>query len=208
MATATQAVTFLVYRTAAPTGLTATAVSSSQINLSWNDSAGAAGYKVYRGGTLRATLGNVLSYQNTGLTPGTPYAYTVASYDVAGNTSAQSSSVSATTTANTATVTWTAPTTNSAGLTFDGSSNDRKIAKYRVYYGTNLTAVNGKTSSYQEVAGVASPYSAPARTLTITGLTAGTWYFRVSAFDYAADGVSAGDESLLNTDDPIDFKDI
>src|SRR3989344_1612237 len=42
----------------APTGLTATAVSSSQINLSWNastDNVGVAGYRIYRGGTQIAT---------------------------------------------------------------------------------------------------------------------------------------------------------
>ena len=82
-----------------PTGLTATAVSSSQINLSWNastDNVGVTGYRVYRGGTQIATITGT-SYQNTGLTAATTYSYTVAAYDAAGNVSAQSSSVSATT---------------------------------------------------------------------------------------------------------------
>ncbi|MDO8471198.1 MAG: Ig-like domain-containing protein [bacterium] len=80
-------------------GLSATAVSSSQINLSWGattDNVGVAGYRIYRGGVQIATS-NVTSYQNTGLLPSTSYAYTVAAYDTAGNVSPQSISASATT---------------------------------------------------------------------------------------------------------------
>src|SRR5205809_639667 len=82
-----------------PTGLTATAVSSSQINLSWtasSDNVGVTGYRVYRGGTQIATR-STTSFTNTGLSPSTTYTYTVAAYDAAGNLSAQSSSASATT---------------------------------------------------------------------------------------------------------------
>ncbi|WP_020562854.1 fibronectin type III domain-containing protein [Methylosarcina fibrata] len=82
-----------------PTGLTATAASSSQINLSWkasSDSVGVKGYKVYQGGAQIATVSST-SFSNTGLSPSTTYKYTVAAYDAAGNTSAQSSSASATT---------------------------------------------------------------------------------------------------------------
>src|SRR5438552_12833800 len=82
-----------------PTGLTATAVSSSQINLSWtasSDNVGVSGYRVYRGGTQIATT-SATSFANTGLAPSTTYTYTIAAYDAAGNVSAQSSSASATT---------------------------------------------------------------------------------------------------------------
>lgn len=82
-----------------PTGLTASAVSSSQINLSWTastDNIGVAGYKVYRGGMQIATA-TAVSYADTGLAAATTYIYTVAAYDAAGNTSFQSSSASATT---------------------------------------------------------------------------------------------------------------
>jgi hypothetical protein len=82
-----------------PTGLTATAVSSSQINLSWTastDNVGVTGYDVYRGGTQVGTSPTA-SYSDTGLAASTSYTYTVAAYDAAGNTSAQSTSASATT---------------------------------------------------------------------------------------------------------------
>ena len=86
-----------------PTGLGATAVSSSEINLSWTastDNVGVAGYNVYRGGTQIATSGST-SYFDSGLTASSSYSYTVAAFDAAGNTSAQSSSASATTQAST-----------------------------------------------------------------------------------------------------------
>jgi len=82
-----------------PTGLIASAVSSSQINLTWNassDAVGVTGYNVYRNGTQVGTPFNT-SYNDTGLLPLTPYTYAVAAYDAAGNTSAQSYQASDTT---------------------------------------------------------------------------------------------------------------
>jgi chitodextrinase len=82
-----------------PTNLVASAVSSSQINLTWSpstDNTGVTGYKVYRNG-IQIASPLTSSYSNTGLTASTQYTYTVSAYDAAGNTSAQSSSVSATT---------------------------------------------------------------------------------------------------------------
>ena len=78
-----------------PAGLTATAVSTNQINLSWSAStdtggSGLAGYKVYRGGVQIATTAST-SYSDTGLSASNQYCYTVTAYDNAGNTSAQSS---------------------------------------------------------------------------------------------------------------------
>jgi Big-like domain-containing protein/IPT/TIG domain-containing protein/fibronectin type III domain protein/purple acid phosphatase-like protein len=80
-----------------PTGLTATAISSSQINLSWTASTGSvAGYNIYRGGTKIGTAPST-NYQDAGLSPSTSYTYNVSAYDAAGNTSAQSTGASATT---------------------------------------------------------------------------------------------------------------
>ncbi|MDO8715249.1 MAG: peptidoglycan-binding protein [Dehalococcoidales bacterium] len=84
-----------------PTGVSATAVSSSQINLSWNastDNVGVAGYKMYRNGTLLDSVGAfTYTYNDTGLAGATSYSYTTAAYDAAGNVSSQSSLASATT---------------------------------------------------------------------------------------------------------------
>jgi hypothetical protein len=82
-----------------PTGLSATAISSSQINLSWTastDNVGVTGYNVFRGGTKIGTAPST-SYQDAGLSASTSYTYNVSAYDAAGNTSAQSAGASATT---------------------------------------------------------------------------------------------------------------
>jgi len=74
-----------------PEDLTATAVSSSQINLSWNastDNVGVTGYSIYRDGSgspLKTVTGT--STTDTGLNPSTTYCYRVLAYDAAGNKS-------------------------------------------------------------------------------------------------------------------------
>ncbi|NOK15956.1 CBM96 family carbohydrate-binding protein [Corallococcus carmarthensis] len=82
-----------------PTQLTATAVSSGQINLAWSastDNVGVTGYALSRDG---AFLKNVTgtSTSDTGLGASTSYSYTVKALDAAGNASASSAAVTATT---------------------------------------------------------------------------------------------------------------
>lgn len=74
-----------------PSNLIGTAISSTQINLSWNASAddvAVTGYEVYRGNTLIGVTVNA-KYSDTGLVASTSYTYSVSAYDAAGNTSAQ-----------------------------------------------------------------------------------------------------------------------
>jgi hypothetical protein len=75
-----------------PTSLTATGVSATQINLSWPDVSGEAGFKVERspdGSTgwtqIGTTAGGVLTYSDTGLTPNTTYFYRVRGTNLAGD---------------------------------------------------------------------------------------------------------------------------
>lgn len=82
-----------------PTGLSATVISSSQINLTWSastDAVGVVGYKIWRGGTQVGTSVS-LSYLDNNLSALTAYTYTVSAYDAVPNESAQSTSASATT---------------------------------------------------------------------------------------------------------------
>ena len=90
---------------AAPTNLTATTVSSSQINLSWTDNANNEnGFKVEQSTdgttfTQIATLAsNAVSFPVTGLTASTTYQFRVVSFNDAGNSSF-SNTASATTSA-------------------------------------------------------------------------------------------------------------
>lgn len=82
-----------------PTGLTGSAASTTQINLTWTaqtDNVGVTGYKVYRNGVQVGTPAGT-SFGDTGLSPGIPYSYTVAACDAAGNCSVQSAAATATT---------------------------------------------------------------------------------------------------------------
>lgn len=82
-----------------PSGLTAMAASSTQINLAWSASTGnPTGYQVLRNGAQVATSPGT-SYNDAGLMPSTRYTYTIKAYDAANNVSATSPSVSATTSA-------------------------------------------------------------------------------------------------------------
>src|SRR5262249_27064190 len=89
-----------------PTGLTANAVSSSQINLSWTastDNVGVDEYEIDRcqgiGCTSYAQIGTsaTTTFSSTGLSASTTYRYRVRAVDAAGNQSGNSSSATATT---------------------------------------------------------------------------------------------------------------
>jgi len=82
-----------------PTALSATAISTSQINLSWTastDNIAVTGYRIYRDNAFVTTAVST-SYSDTGLSSDTLYAYTVSAIDAASNESARSATSSATT---------------------------------------------------------------------------------------------------------------
>jgi len=79
-----------------PQNLSATAVSSSQIDLVWDAVSGAVYYNIYRDNALIASS-SVTSYSDTGLSPSTTYTYNVSAVDSSGMESPKSSSASATT---------------------------------------------------------------------------------------------------------------
>jgi uncharacterized membrane protein len=106
-----------------PSGLTAAALSSSEISLSWSsatDEVGVSSYKVYRGGAVIATIPST-SYSESGLTAATQYCYDVTATDAAGNESAHSTQSCATTTAPTAPADTTKPTVTSTRPASDAS---------------------------------------------------------------------------------------
>jgi fibronectin type 3 domain-containing protein len=128
------------------TGLSATPVSSTQINLSWTanpTSDGVTNYNVYRGTTAGFTVTpgttppiatpTTNSYSNTGLTASTTYYYKVAAVDAAGNIGPLSSEVSATTsitdtTRPTVAVTYPAPnqSVSSGTVVIQGTAADNQ----------------------------------------------------------------------------------
>jgi len=165
-----------------PTGLVATAVSNAQINLSWSpstDNVAVTGYSVFRNGALVISLGNVSTYQDSSLTAGTTYTYTVQAFDAAGNASAQSAPASATTAAAADSTPPTIPA-NLAGnavsptqinLSWSASTDNVAVASYRVYRNGAVVATVASTT-YQN-----------------TGLTPATTYsYRVDAVDSSGNG--------------------
>ena len=78
---------------AAPTGLTASATSSSQINLTWTASTtSGVTYSVVRNGTTIASKLTTTSYSDTGLTASTAYSYVVDAVDAGGTTASNTAS--------------------------------------------------------------------------------------------------------------------
>src|SRR6266542_941269 len=83
----------------APTNLHVTGTTSASVSLAWNastDNVGVTGYDVFRGSTKVATATGT-SFTDAGLSASTTYTYTVKARDAAGNVSAASNQVSATT---------------------------------------------------------------------------------------------------------------
>ncbi|WP_318209870.1 discoidin domain-containing protein [Streptomyces sp. SJL17-1] len=82
-----------------PGSLRTTGTTANSVSLAWNaatDDGEVTGYEVLRGGSPVATV-NGTSYTDSGLTPSTPYGYTVRARDAAGNVSAPSTALNVTT---------------------------------------------------------------------------------------------------------------
>lgn len=83
----------------APTGLTASGVTTTSVTLTWNASAddtGVSGYDVYRDGSLVGSSA-AASYTDAGLEPNTAYTYRITARDSAGNTSQASADLTVST---------------------------------------------------------------------------------------------------------------
>src|SRR6266513_1115585 len=178
-----------------PAGLTASAASSSRINLSWlaaTDNVGVIRYSVYRDGVQIASVAG-RSYANTGLSAATTYSYTVAASDAARNASAQSSPVSATTKAPLDTQAPSIPTNLAASaitpttltLSWNAATDNVAVAGYRVYLNGTL---------------LLSPSSTSAQIIELTPDF--TRSFTVAAFD-AAGNASAPSAPLSVTTLPL-----
>ena len=191
----------------APTGLTATAVSSSKIELSWTAPANNGGYPVtgykieYKKGIgtylslVSNTVNTTTTYSHTGLTTGTAYTYKISAINSIG-TSTASAEASATPTTTLQPAAATAPGSTSltatpvsatqVNLSWTAPSNGGSaITGYKI-------EVKKGTGSYETlVANTASTST----TYSHTGLTTGTvYYYRVSAINAIGTGTS-GDAS-------------
>jgi chitodextrinase len=179
----------------APTNLVASAVSSSQINLSWNastDNIGVAGYRVFRNGAqVAAPTGT--SYSDTGLSASTQYTHTIRAVDLAGNVSDASGSTSATTVTPADAQAPSAPTnlvasavsSSQINVSWSASTDNVGVAGHRVFRnGAQVAAPTG--TSYSD-----------------TGLSASTQYtYTVRAVDFAGNVSNESGSTSATTSPP------
>jgi fibronectin type 3 domain-containing protein len=188
----------------APSGLTATAASGSQINLSWTastDNVGVTGYKVERcSGASCSTFAQIAtptatSYSDTGLTASTSYSYRVRATDAASNLSVYSGTATASTQAPPDTTPPTAPGTPTAtvisstqvNLTWGASTDAVGVAGYKIERCTGASC-----TTLAQIATSATTNSSN------TGLTASTTYrYQVKGYD-AAGNTSSASTPLVN----------
>ncbi|MBI3804989.1 MAG: fibronectin type III domain-containing protein [Nitrospirae bacterium] len=185
---------------AMPTGLKASTVSSSQVNLTWTastDNVKAIGYRIYRNGAQVGTSATT-SYLDTGLASSTTYNYSLSAYDAAGNVSAQTAAVSAATlaapdTAAPALSAIAAGSITTGGATITWTSSE--AADTQVEYGTTLAY--GTTT-------VVLPTKVTAHSQSLTGLLSATLYhYRVKSKD-AAGNLAVSADATFTTATPAD----
>lgn len=115
----------------APTGLAASGATAGSVDLVWtasDDNVGVTGYQVYRGTTpIGTTTGTSTRFTATGLSPWTPYTFTVKAVDAAGNVSAASDAVTASTGGDGRRVDLSALTWSSARSDFGSVTKDRSV---------------------------------------------------------------------------------
>jgi YD repeat-containing protein len=199
MSNTASATTFNVPPPSTPTGLAASAVSQTQINLSWGASTdtggpGLAGYHIYRGGSLIAsTASTSTSYPDTGLSGYTAYSYTVQAYDTAGHTSAMSSAAGATTPDQTA-------PSQPTGLTASAISSTQINLSWSPSTDTGGSGLAG----YKITRNGASLPSTMSTSYSDTGLAASTPYtYTVAAYDNAGNTSAASGASATTQAPPV-----
>jgi len=159
----------------APSGLSATASSASQVDLSWTaatDNAGVTAYDISRDGVFLNSVGNVTTASDTTVNASTQYTYTVKARDAAGNTSPASNAATVTTPASGTTILTLAPTADTTAREASPSSNFGGATTLEADSGTGA----GKDSYLKfSVGGVTGAVqSAKLRLRTTTASNAGT----------------------------------
>ncbi len=184
-----------------PTLLTATPISTSQINLTWSastDDFELSGYTVRRDGLHIATT-TLTSYSDTGLTASTTYEYEVTAFDWMGNLSTTSNALSTTTLETPPSPPPTETATSSSSGT--SASGRLRLVGDEVVTPTGTTAAFlwqtnrpsryvvrfGRTDSY-ELGYVTSDRLSERHETTLGDLTPGTtYYYEIEGFNAAND---------------------
>ncbi|NLM11125.1 MAG: hypothetical protein GX213_10220 [Clostridiaceae bacterium] len=175
----------------APTNLKVTKVTETTVSLSWDestDNVAVIGYDIYRDG-IRIASSSTNTYLDTKLSPDTEYMYFVVAYDIMRNQSESSNIVNAATDKDT-----TAPTVpqnlrissrteSSVSLVWTGSTDNVKLAGYKIYRNNEEVDFSNGTSFVD------------------TGLLPGTYTYYVKAVD-AFDNLSEQSNSVIYDNEP------
>jgi hypothetical protein len=194
---------------AAPTGLTATPVSSSQIDLAWNPNSedDLDHYNVYCSGTSGGPYTQIglapkaddPTYSDAGLAAGTTYYYVVTAVDTAGKESDNSNQTSATTvdgpsdeTPPAAPTGLTATAVSSSQIKLDWADNSESDLDY---YNVYCSTTSGGPYSQIDSVGASEYYD--------TGLAPDTtYYYVVTAVDTSDNESANSDEASATTESP------
>jgi fibronectin type 3 domain-containing protein len=173
----------------APQGVSGGSANPTTVSLSWDqsyDNVGVAGYNVLRNGSVVGTTAQLVpgsspllvSYQDTGLTQATVYTYNIQAFDLAGNLSALSQTVSVRTADVTpptvpGSLVATAASSQKVILSWSPSTDNVGVNSYLVFAGASPAAL----VQCAQVSGTVTSY-------TNYPLTAGTtYYYGVEATD-------------------------
>lgn len=193
---------------AAPAGATATAGNTQNV-INWNATNYATSYNIYTASSaanahkgnsnaIKITLGNVITYNHTGLTNGTTYYYVVTAQNLNGE-SAESSQVNATPMATLPPTAITVAASNIASVsaTLTGTVNPNGFTTTVAFQWGTTTSYGSTTASQAAGAGTVDvPVTA-----NLTGLTPGNAYhFRLVAQN--ANGTAYGLDQSFTTPTP------
>jgi len=150
---------------AAPSALTSSSLAAASVTLSWTastDNVGVSGYDVYRGGIkINTSLVTSTTYNVAGLTSATAYQFYIQAKDAAGNTSANSNTISITTPDNLppaapANLVASAITQSTLTLSWNASTDNVGVSGYDVYQnGAKINSLPVATATYN-VSGLAA----------------------------------------------------
>ena len=132
-----------------PTGISATPISPTRIEISWHpasDNVGVAGYRLFRDEVFFARIADTVTV-DAGRTPRTQYCYAVSAYDAAGNESARGGPACAATIKRPPVAALDAPDSGETGVAirFDAgrsSDSDGVISSYAFAFGDGATATS------------------------------------------------------------------
>ncbi len=178
-----------------PTNLTATAASTTSIQLNWTastDNVAVTGYKVYRNGSLAGNASATSYLDSAGLSPNTSYNYEVSAVDAVPNESGKCMAVARATLSvppgpSTVTCdrsTGTSYLTPEFQFTAVGGFGTGTVTRYRCAWDQSATHTWGSGSESDWTAGP----------LAVSAAQAGSWYLHLKG--YNSDGVDNGTADL------------